>query len=385
MDTSRHIIPEIYNYNDNYNKNITDTDAYRMLNMVDIDKVDKNTRILYKPNPERNILYIPDCYKSFEIIIEFTGDIDIELTLPIQEYFNFIIEYDNHNFIPVKFRERLINFLKLLPENTNSVKLYSICSTKIQQDIIQYLPRNLKKYGTLSYYTETLDNLPPSLEFLSLHPANPDYIYAYLPLTLHTLEIRNTNCVTLPELVHLPPGLKVLFLDDYKHNLASLPEGLEKLLITYYQNLDTCSKFSFPPNLKTLYICNWISRSIDIGVKCRHIKTPSAEPEYEIKEYPVGLEHLDIDCKVDITKLPPTLKSLGLYGFNLSSNIIKLPDNITTIYTADDYIEQLPAHIKRVIIIRDDNCCGTNCSRVRVGDVLFEINTHNTNECFIID
>lgn len=380
MDISRHIEPDFYNYD----RNISDKDIYRMLNMVDIEKVDKKIRIIFKPKPERNILYIPDCYKNFKIIIEFSGELDIKLELPIQQDCSFIIEYDRYNFNPLKIREKLINFLKLLPENTNSVVLSSICYLNIQSDIIQYLPRNLKKYGTFSNYTETLDNLPPYLESLTLFPANPTYSYAFMPLTLHTLKIKNLNCVKLPELVNLPPGLKVLFLEEYTHNLASLPEGLDKLLITYYQNLDNCSEFSFPPNLKTLQIINWISRDLDIGVKNKHTKTPPVSPEYKIKEYPAGLEHLDIDCKVDITKLPPTLKSLGLYNFNLSSNIIELPENITTIYTSDDYIEKLPVHIKRVIIIvSDDSCCGTNCSRVQVGDVLFEINTHNTDECFM--
>lgn len=383
MDTSRHIIPEIYNYNNAVNEK----DIYRILNMVDIDKVNKNTKIVYKPMPERNILYIPDCYKSFEMIIALSSDIDVELACPIHQDCSFIIEYYT-KFCPLKCQERLVNFLKLLPENTKSVELSSICYTIIQHDIIQYLPRNLKKYKTPSDYTESLDNLSPLLELLSVSPAISDYNYAFLPLTLHTLEIKNSHYASLPEFINLNPGLKVLSLDNYTHNLASLPEGLEKLFITYYNNTDTCTEFRFPPNLKTLQICNWTSRELDIGVKRGHTKTPSAEPESGIKEYPVGLEHLDIDSKVDITKLPSTLKSLGLYGFNLSSNIIELPANIMTIYTEDDYIEQLPAHIKRVvIIIKNDysSCCGVNCYRVRVGDVLFEIDTPNTDECFMID
>ena len=76
------------------------------------------------------------------------------------------------------------------------------------------------------------------------------------------------------------------------------------------------------------------------------------------------------------------------YRHNLEvdlTQIIELPENITTIYTTDDYIEQLPSHIKRVIIVNTSDCCGVNSSRVRVGDVLFEISTQNTDECFMID
>ena len=55
--------------------------------------------------------------------------------------------------------------------------------------------------------------------------------------------------------------------------------------------------------------------------------------------------------------------------------------NITTIYTEDDFIKQLPAHIKRVIItIKHPG--GTAASKVRVGDITFEINSYNTDECF---
>ena len=380
MDISRHIVPDICNY---YSE-IKEIDTYRILNLVDIEKVHKHTSILYKPSLERNILYIPDHYKNFIIIIQLVGDIDIELESPLLEDCSFKIEfkidYDQYKVYWLKCIESLISFLKLLPANTKSINLSSICSTDIQQDIIQYLPRNLKKYYTLENYIESLDNLLPSLEFLSVYPANPDYSYAFLPLTLHTLDINGS--IILPELANLPPGLKVLSLDYYKHNLATLPEGLEKLLIGHYNNLDTYNKFSIPPNLKTLQICNWNKHTMD-SRGC--VKKPSKGPEHGIKDYPMGLEHLDIDFKVDITKLPPTLKSLGLYGFELSSNIIELPDNITTIYTEDDYIEQLPSHIKRVIIANTNDCCGVNSSYVRVGDVVFEMSTYNSDEYFMIN
>jgi len=377
MDISRHIIPEIYNYD---NK-IKEIDTYRILNNVDIEKVHKHTSILYKPSLERNILYIPNHYKNFMITIELSGVIDIELDSPILEDCSFIIEYDKYKFNSLKCMERLINFLKLLPANTKSINISSICSSDIQQDIIQYLPRNLKKYYTLENYIESLDNLPPSLEFLSVYPANVDYSYAYLPLTLHTLDIRGS--IALPELANLPHGLKVLSLDYYNHNLATLPVGLEKLIITNYRNLDTCTELGdIPPNLKTLQFCSWNEHTID-DRGC--VKKPSKCPENGIKEYPMGLEHLDIDYKVDIAKLPPTLKSLGLYGFDLSSNIIELPENITTIYTNDDYIEYLPSHIKRVIIINTGDCCSVNSARVRVGDVIFEMSTYNIAECFMIN
>jgi hypothetical protein len=382
MNISRHIIPEIYNYD---NK-IKEIDTYRILNSVDIEKVHKHTTILYKPNIERNILYIPNHYKNFMITIELSNDIDIELDSPILEDCSFIIEYDKYDkydknkFTVLKCMERLINFLKLLPANTKSINISSICSTDIQQDIIQYLPRNLKKYYTLENYIESLDNLPPSLEFLSVYSANVDYSYAFLPLTLHTLDIKGS--IVLPELANLPPGLKVLSLDYYKYNLATLPEGLETLIITNYYYLDTCTEIGdIPPNLKTLQFCSCKEDTIDYRV-CS--KKPSKYPEYGIKKYPIGLEHLDIDCKVDITKLPLTLKSLGLYGFELSSNIIQLPENITTIYTNDDYIEYLPSHIKRVIIINNGDCCGVNSARVQVGDVIFEMSTYNIAEYFMI-
>jgi len=385
MDISRYIKSEIYHYDENIKKK----DTYRILNMVDIEQVDKNTTIIFTPSQECNVLYLPECYKNIEITINLSDDIDIELASPIpyrlkfktvHQDCSFIIKYDYSKLNPIDYSKKLIDFLKLLPENTKSVKLYSNCSTLVNQDIIQYLPQNLKRYYTFFNYTESLDNLSQSLELLSVYPANPNYNYAFLPLTLHTLEIVNDNYynsksvnITLPELAHLPPGLKVLSLNKYTHNLDSLPEGLEKLLITNYHNLDKSTEFNIPPYLKTFQIYKWTDDNAS-----------ATDYGYGINKYPANLEHLDIDCKVDITKLPATVKSLGLYGFNLSSNIIELPENIITIYTDEDFIEQLPAHIKRVIVVIK-HPSGTDCSRVRVGDVLFEVNSHNTDECFTID
>ena len=138
MDISRHIVPDICNY---YSE-IKEIDTYRILNLVDIEKVHKHTSILYKPSLERNILYIPDHYKNFIIIIQLVGDIDIELESPLLEDCSFKIEfkidYDQYKVYWLKCIESLISFLKLLPANTKSINLSSICSTDIQQDIIQY-------------------------------------------------------------------------------------------------------------------------------------------------------------------------------------------------------------------------------------------------------
>ena len=379
MDSSRHIKPEIYNFD----KKIEQEDSLRILKMIDIEKMDKNTSITFRPTPENDVLFIPECYKNIEIVIKVSCEINIVLASPIPQDCKIKFDYygtNETNLQKQQLSQSLISLLNLLSANTNSLKLHSISSEKIQQDIIQYLPQNLKRYETLSNYTESLDNLPRLLEFLTLYPANPNYTYAFLPLTLHTLEIKihhyidkDSNYITLPELTNLPPGLKVLSLDEYKHNLASLPEGLEKLLITNYFYKKDSAELVIPPNIKTLQINKLI-----IANKIKY------ESMLKII-YPKNLEHLDIDCKVDITKLPPSLKSLGLYGYNLSYNVIELPENIMTIYTTADYIAQLPEHIKRVIIVTNDNCCGENCYRVRVGIVLFEINTYNTDECFIID
>lgn len=357
---------------DNPNKQSEYADKHRILNMIELDKIDKNTKIIYEPSAERNILNIPEWYKIFEIVIKFAVDTDIQLKSPIPPNCKFIFEYYAHDdifFKPLEYKTKLINFLKLLPIDTYSIDLSSILSKTIQQDITQYFPKNLKKYHTYTEYRVSIDNLPQSLEILSLYPANQDYTYLFLPLTLHTLEIKNYDYqnanIILPELAHLPLGLKVLSLDSYTHSLASLPEGLEKLLITNYHCSDENIEFYMLPNLKTFQICKWVDNY----------------KIHNVKEYPASLEHLDIDCHIDIGKLPPTLKSLGLYYYDLSSTVIDIPMNITTIYTEDDFIKQLPAHIKRVIItIKHPG--GTGDSKVCVGDVIFEINSYNTDECF---
>jgi hypothetical protein len=377
MDSSRHIKPEIHNLN----ADIKQEDSLRILNMVDIEKVNKYTSIIFKATPEEDILYIPECYKNIQIIIDISSEINIPSSSFIPENCQVIFHCYGTYLTTKQLNQKLIGLLNLLSANTYSLKLDNVNLEIIQQDIIQYLPHNLKRYATPFNYTESLDNLPQLLEFLTLYPANPNYTYAFLPLTLHTLEIRNRDYIdsnsdyaVLPELTNLPPGLKVLSLGEYKYNLASLPEGLEKLLIDYYSYYKNDSiELVIPPNLKILKINKWM---IDNKIKYESILKII---------YPESLEHLDIDCKVDITKLPPNLKSLGLYGFKLLSNTIELPENIVTVYTRDAYIVHLPAHIKRVIIIINNDCWGVSCSRVQVGVVLFELNTYNTDECFIIE
>ena len=106
-----------------------------------------------------------------------------------------------------------------------------------------------------------------------------------------------------------------------------------------------------------------------------------------INTYPPGLEHLDIPIQVDISILPPTLKSVGLYGFNLEENEIELPENITTIYTEDHHIKYVPPHITKVIVIykapADSSSLGYDVS-IRMGKVLFRIVEDIPDDCFLI-
>lgn len=374
MDTSRHIIPEI----SNRDEKIRVKDESNILNLVNLDKISINTYITYTPTEEKNVLYIPECYKNILLIIKLSYSIDIKVASPIPDHCKFIIKLKkekNSWTIPEKNYDILTKFLQLLPENTDYLNLCRLEYPNFNQDINQYLPRNLKSYMTFAGFEDSLDNLPQNLLSLRVFPAKEEYNYAFLPITLHTLEIANRyyinadgDTMTLPKLEHLPPGLKVLSLNSYEHSLATLPKGLEKLFIGNYHNVnETDGNLYLPPKLKAL----------QIGRLTMH------DNGYEKIEYPPKLEYLDIDCKVDITNLPPTLKSVGLYGFNLNENIIDIPKNITTIYTGDEFIEQLPSHVKRVIVIIK-HPGGVDSSRIRVGDVQFEIDTQNTDECFDI-
>jgi hypothetical protein len=274
------------------------------------------------------------------------------------------------------FEQNLCVILNSLPENLVELDLGEI-QMGVKRCITPYLPKGLKKYKTIKKCNDQLENLPCGLEYLSItmnSNRDPDsYKLDFLPHSLFSLSVFcNDLGIKLDYLKfeNLSSCLKELYLDYYNYELINLPDQLEKLIITnYYYNSSRDEQIiinKLPTNLKTFQICKWHSNK-----------------NSNIIEYPSTLEHLDIDCKVDITKLPPTLKSLSLYGFNLGENIIELPENINTVYTSDDYIEQLPAHVKRVIIIIK-HPGGTASTRVRVGDVLFEIESFNTDECFKI-
>ncbi len=372
MNISRRIKPQIINYD----KEVIAKDEERILNMVDMDKVHNKTMIKFTPNDYENILDIPECYKNIRIIIQLAIDYDIIFNAPIPDGCEIVVqlEMSSHYFNKVILARQIIDLLKALPANTKTLELQSIFIYEdlFNLEVVQYLPRNLKEFFTMVNCIEPLDNIPPELECLSVTPAiSINYSYAFLPLTLHTLEIKNdhcsnngyTNVIVLPELVHLPPGLKVLVLDSYTHNLSSLTEGLEKLTITryHYRPDQTGEDIRIPPNLKIFQI-----------VKCWNLF---------IREYPATLEHLDIDNKVDISLLPPTLKSVGLYGFLLGRDIVELPENITTVYTRDVYITKLPSHVKRVFVsisTFDEYQSMSIC----VGDVTVKINSYNSDEIF---
>lgn len=373
IDIIRQIKPEIIQFD----QKKRELDSYRIINMIDIDKVNKFTKIKYFPFQTETVLYIPECYKNIEMIIELSINYDIEIGSPIPENCKFIIQLDksSHIYNPIALQRKIFNFLKALPENTKSLKFHSIFvyDDLFQLEVVPYLPRNLKRFDTMTNVNESIDNLPPTLEYLAVLPTNRDYSYAMLPLTLHTLEIKNNDCtndgttapIILPELAHLPVNLKVLSLDSYKYNLASLPEGLEKLIITNYHfsSGHTGEELIMPPNLKILHIC-----------KCNDLI---------INQYPPTLEYLDIDIKVDISMLPATLKGVGLYGFDLAINVIDLPENIVTVYTGDDCIKNLPASVKRVIIIIIHPGFGSGMY-AKIGDVTIEMESYNTDRVFLV-
>ena len=77
--------------------------------------------------------------------------------------------------------------------------------------------------------------------------------------------------IELPELAHLPNSLRILSMDSYHHNLASLPEGLETLIC-------------FGCNLKEL-------RNLPLGLK--KLICPSNDLK-SIDELPPGL--IELDC-----------------------------------------------------------------------------------------
>jgi hypothetical protein len=311
-----------------------------------------------------NILRIKDIIPNAHIIFynHLNKELEYEISsglkkLRISSQLNFENRTDSYHKL---IEQDLIKLLKFLPSDLEYLNLYGII-----QDIKIYsvLPPGLKKYTTIKYYNEDLDNLPNTLEYLSVSFNNEEelsnkYNFNFLPITLNTLILKIPDRdYIIPELCHLPPNLKVLEIDNYMYSLTSLPSSLEKLIISHYWFLEDVH--ILPSNLKILQITT-----------CNDLNIP---------EYPPTLEYLDIHIKVDLTKLPLSVKGLGLYNFNLKANTPEIPLNINTIYTNDEEIKQIPAHIKRVIIIRQDL---GNIMTARIGDVSFEMDTFNREEAF---
>jgi hypothetical protein len=358
------IIPQVYNYD----KYIMKVDSQRIANLEELDKIHENTILIYNitaDNAKRNInrnINIRDEFKHFHIHIQINSNVDFSIskTPPLDELF---IKCDDANISNLE--DKVNKILEQVHEDTIYLNLSSL---KDKIKVGKSLPKGLKSYITIRTFNDDLENLPNTLEYLCLFLNNEvsiadTYNFNFLPLTLETLSIHlptRGDCV-IPELNNLPVNLKYLELDNYTHTLATLPSGLETLIIhNYYYIAD---EHPLPPNLKILQIVN-----------CNNLN---------IREYPVKLENLDINIKVDLEKLPSTVKGIGLYNFNLEANTPKLPLNITTIYTNDEEIKQLPAHIKRVIVIIKRKDWG-NIMTARIGDVSFEMDTYNTDQVFWI-
>jgi hypothetical protein len=361
------IVPEVYNYN----KEIQEIDEKRIANLEELDKIHENTILYYYINADdagKNINILEE-FKHFHIHIEINSNNNFTISrTPLLDslFISFGLRYFQDNSInnaigiPKNMENKVIKILENLHEEILYLNLIQI-NYKIK--VNQYLPRGLKEYTTIANFDDDLDNLPNSLKYLCVFLHNEDelinkYNFNFLPVTLHTLilNIHNHDYI-IPELNNLPINLKNLDIDRYNHTLATLPSGLEKLIIYNYFNI--ADEHILPRNLKVLQMCN-----------CNDLN---------IKEFPPQLKYLDIHMKVDLDKLPLSIKGVGLYNFNLEANTPEIPLNITSIYTNDKEIKQLPAHIKRVIIIRQDL---GNIITARIGDVSFEMDTFNREEAF---
>ena len=357
------IVPQVYNYD----KCIMEIDAKRIANLEELDKIHYNTILIYNTtdnNPSRNInrnINIRDEFKHFYIHININSNLDFSIskTPPLD---NLFIKFNYENISNLE--DKVNKILEQVHEDTIYLNLYNLTG-KIK--VGKSLPRGLKSYTTISKFDDNLDNLPNTLEYLCVFLNNEvkisdKYNFNFLPITLETLIINlptRGDYYVIPELCNLPINLKFLELDNYTHTLATLTSGLETLIIHNYRFI--ADEHPLPPNLKVLQILN-----------CNDLNIP---------EYPSQLEYLDIHIKVDLKKLPLTVKGVGLYNFNLKTNTPEIPLNITNIYTNDEEIKQLPAHIKKVIVIiirKDYN----NLISSRIGDVIFEMNTYNTEEVF---
>jgi hypothetical protein len=366
---SNPIIPIITSFIDKkyINTNLKDVaDPIKIANYLE-----KAEYISYNINNPNDVLEIDDSYSNKLIIINFNNWVNITIgkipeNLDICISNPCILENNDINIIYTC----IINLLKSLPSNTKSLDLYDLSRNenyRLFKPFNPYLPANLKKYITIREYNEKFITLPQSIEYLEVNLLNSGlkdkYDFHFLGHNLHTLNINNmNNHIDTPNLCNLPSGLKTLGIQNYSFNLATLPDGLEKLIIDNYYYTET--DIQLPSNLKILSINN-----------CRN--------DLIIQKYPPNLEHLDIFTSVDIAKLPKTLKSVGLYGFNLEDNILDIPENITTIYTSDEHIKYLPPQITKVLVSYSCFELGYDI-KITIGNVLFRIGEKIKDDCFYL-
>jgi hypothetical protein len=320
---------------------------------------------------------------------------------------NFKYEYFMDSFGKHKNKviEDLLLLLSHLPSTLECLDLSQVI-TPIHINIVQYLPIGIKKYISLGLSYDNLENFPVGIEYLHIYmnyELNKEYNFNSLIHGLITLKISNADCVCCDfiDFCNLPVTLKNLYLLYYNKRIYGLPQDLEILVIDNYyycprKNPSITSQYEREDYINTrediIYekIDKYVSASdrTDMNPKILSILPDSLKvlrinccQGFFLDKYPSTLEYLDVNGYVNLELLPLTVKGVGLYGYNLYENEPIIPEHIITIYTRDVDIKQLPAHIKRVIVIIDNTDYG-NTMFVRIGDTNFEMQTYNSDKAF---
>ena len=159
------------------------------------------------------------------------------------------------------------------------------------------------------------------------------YFLEKLPSKLIELELGNYNTKINLDNSYFPTSLKKLTIHGCEkisyENL--LPESLTDLDITY--NLDTISTIvkKLPQNIQ----------------KLRMILPLRFYKSFTMIEFPLNLSHLDLNTFIRFP-LPPNLKSLVLYPFNLNDSVKNLIPPSEEKHTEElkYFLEEIPKNVE---------------------------------------